>query len=320
MYGNLPSLPALHTFESAARLGSFTAAARELHVTQGAVSHQIRALEDDLGYLLFTRLPRRVELTQEGRLLGEAVTRGLERIAETLRRLEERRGRRWLSVSVSHSFAVRWLVPRLDAFGRLHPEADVRISSTNRMIDPRHEDIDLCIRFGEGGYPGLDSEVLITEDVFPVCSPRLLDDKPLEEPADLRHHTLLHDDVLLDHPQRPSWPRWMAAAGVELPERAGPHFSHTTMTMTAAVAGQGVALGRTCLVVDDIAEGRLVAPLRPSLRCPFSYWLVAPRGGLDRKAVAQFVQWLRAALPQTPSADDESEVPDTGDPSSPPSV
>ncbi len=297
MYSHLPSLPALQTFEAAARLHSFTAAARELHVTQGAVSHQIRALENDLGYLLFTRLPRRVELTQEGRVLSEAVTRGLERISEALRRLEERRGRRWLSVSVSHSFAVRWLVPRLDEFGRQHPEADVRISSSNRMIDPRHEDIDLCIRFGEGGYPGFDSELLITEEVFPVCSPRLVQDKPLREPADLRHHTLLHDDVLLDRPQRPSWDRWLAHAGVELPDRAGPHFSHTNMTMTAAVAGQGVALGRTCLVVDDLREGRLVRPFGPSLPCPFSYWLVAPRGGLSRSAVADFVTWLRVNLP-----------------------
>ncbi len=307
MHGQLPSLPALQTFEAAARLGSFTAAARELHVTQGAVSHQIRALEDDLGYLLFTRLPRRVELTGEGRVLGEAVTRGLEWIADALRRLEERRGRRWLSVSVSHSFAVRWLVPRLDEFGRLHPEADVRISSTNRMTDPRHEDIDLCIRFGEGGYPGLDSEVLINEEVFPVCSPQLLRDRPLRGPEDLRNHTLPHDDVLVDHPERPSWDRWLELAGVRLPDRAGPHFSHTNMTMTAAVAGQGVALGRTCLVVDDIAAGRLVRPFGPSMRCPFSYWLVAPRGGLDRKSVAHFVEWLRANLP---AAADASHIDD----------
>ncbi|MCA9711224.1 MAG: transcriptional regulator GcvA [Myxococcales bacterium] len=300
MYSQLPSLPALQTFEAAARLGSFTAAARELHVTQGAVSHQIRALEDDLGYLLFARLPRRVELTREGRVLGEAVTRGLGQIAEALRVLEQQRGRRWLSVSVSHSFAVRWLVPRLDEFGRLHPEADVRISSTNRMVDPRHEDIDLCIRFGEGGYPGLDSELLVTEDVFPVCSPQLLRDAPLREPADLRHHTLLHDDVLLDHPQRPSWEHWLEAAGVRLPDLAGPHFSHTSMTMTAAAAGQGVALGRTCLAADDLASGRLVCPFGPALRSPFSYWLVAPRGGLDRPSVASFVQWLRASMPTAP--------------------
>ncbi|MEM9458487.1 MAG: transcriptional regulator GcvA [Myxococcota bacterium] len=300
MLSQLPSLPALQTFEAAARLGSFTAAARELHVTQGAVSHQIRALEDHLGYLLFARFPRRVELTREGRVLSEAVTRGLTYIAEALRLLEQQRGRRWLSVSASHSFAVRWLVPRLDEFGRLHPESDVRISSTNRMADPRHEDIDLCIRFGEGGYPGLDSEVLITEEVFPVCSPQRLRDAPLHEPADLRHHPLLHDDVLLDHPQRPSWERWLALAGVELPSLAGPHFSHTSMTMTAAVAGQGVALGRTCLVIDDIAAGRLIRPFGPTMTCPFSYWLVAPRGGLDRKAVAHFVTWLRDNLPDTP--------------------
>lgn len=222
MFNQLPSLPALQTFEAAARLGSFTAAARELHVTQGAVSHQIRALEDGLGYLLFARLPRRVELTREGRMLGEAVTRGLSQIAEMLRLLEQQRGRHWLTVSASHSFAVRWLVPRIDEFARLHPDADVRISSTNRMADPRHEDIDLCIRFGEGGYPGLDSEVLITEEVFPVCSPRLLRDAPLREPADLRHHTLLHDDVLQGHPQRRAGSGGSRPPGWSYPTWPGP--------------------------------------------------------------------------------------------------
>lgn len=297
----LPSLPALQTFEAAARHGSFTAAARELHVTQGAVSHQVRALEESLGYPLFLRRPRRVELTEEGRVLAEAVTRGLTQIADALRRIEMQRERTWLSVSASHSFAVRWLVPRLESFWRLHPDIDVRISSTNRMVDPRHEDIDLCIRYGDGHYPGLDCECLVTEEVFPVCSPRLVEgDPPLREPEDLRHHVLLHDDVLRDHPQRAGWTHWLRLAGIELDPSAsaGPHLSHTSMTMTAAVAGQGVALGRTCLVADDLAEGRLVRPFGPSFPSPFSYWLVARPGGLERKPVAQLVAWLRSEVPR----------------------
>ncbi|MCH9682556.1 MAG: transcriptional regulator GcvA [Deltaproteobacteria bacterium] len=298
MFNQLPSLSALQTFEAAARHGSFTAAARELHVTQGAVSHQIRALEDDLGYRLFTRLARRVELTEEGQILGEAMTRGLGRIAEALRQIETQLGRSWLTVSVSHSFAVRWLVPRLEDYRRLHPQTDVRISSTNRMLDPRREGIDLCIRFGEGDYPGLDSQLLITEDVFPVCSPQLLEGKhPLTSPAALPHHVLLHDDVLIDHPLRASWEHWLELAGVEHDGPRGPHLSHTSMTMTAAVAGQGVALGRTCLVENDLGEGRLVRPFGPSFKSPFSYWLVTRRGGFDRKPVAAFVAWLRASMP-----------------------
>ncbi len=298
MFNTLPSLAALQTFEAAARHASFTAAARELHVTQGAVSHQIRSLERDLGYRLFTRLARRVELTEEGRVLGEAVGRGLQHIAEGLRQIETQLGRSWLTVSVSHSFAVRWLVPRLDDFRQLHPHVDVRISSTNRMLDPRREGIDLCIRYGEGDYPGLDCQCLITEEVFPVCSPGLLEGKgALRSPADLRHHVLLHDEVLLDHPLRVGWEHWLQLAGIEHDGRSGPHLSHTSMTMTAAVAGQGVALGRTCLVADDLAEGRLVRPFEPSFESPFSYWLVARRGGFSPRPVAEFVAWLRASMP-----------------------
>ena len=299
MSTKLPSLSALQTFEAAARHGSFTAASRELHVTQGAVSHQIRALESELGYRLFVRRPRRVELTEEGRVLGEAVTRGLQQIGEALRSIDAQLGRGWLTVSISHSFAVRWLVPRLEDFRQIHPETDVRISSTNRMIDPRREEIDLCIRYGDGNYPGLDRELLINEEVFPVCSPALVDGPvPLRRPEDLRHHVLLHDDVLVDHPRRAAWDHWLALAGLDLDPTAGPHLSHTSMTMTAALAGQGVALGRTCLAADDLEAGRLVRPFGPSFRSPFSYWLVARPGGLRRKQVAEFIAWLRASMPK----------------------
>ncbi len=294
----LPSLTALRTFEAAARHGSFTAAAQELGVTQGAVSQQVRRLEEELGYALFRRLARKVVLTDEGELLAASTTSALETIVHALRRNARHRGSH-LTVSVPASFAMKWLVPRLDLFARERPDIEVRLSATNRMVSPSREGIDLCVRFGPGPYHGLDSEILVTEDILVVCSPHLLGrPPPLRELADLRHHTLLHDVVLEEHPDRMSWPRYLALAGVELDANAGPRFSHSAMVIAAAVAGQGVALARSCLVADDLASRRLVRACGPIVASPFSYWLVAPIGGLKRSRVADLVAWMRRNIGQ----------------------
>lgn len=290
---NQPSLSALRVFEAAARHLSFTLAARELHVTQGAVSHQIRALEADLGYPLFTRLPRQVLLTQEGQLLSRAVGEALGTIEQALARNRRRQGRGWITVSASPSFAMRWLVPRLDDFRSVYPDLDVRIAATDRLVDPRREAIDLCIRYGEGHYPGLSVTPLSTDEVFPVCSPRLAG---LESPADLRHHRLLHDEMFKDHPQRPGWEQWASLAGLDLSGIPTARFSHASMAIEAAIAGQGVALGRSCLVDRDLAEGRLTCPFGPRFRSPFSYWLITPPGGQPLPRVQTLMVWLESAL------------------------
>lgn len=294
---NLPSLSGLRAFEAAARHLSFTRAAEELHVTQGAISHQIRALEEELGYALFNRLPRRVTLTEEGQLLSQALTGALEDISQALVEIRRRHRRGWITVSVSPSFAVKWLVPRLDDFRRRHPELDVRIAATDRLVDPRQEPVDLCVRYGEGRAAGLDIAPLVTDEVFPVCSPRLLQgDPPLRRPADLPHHRLLHDEMFPEHPERPGWSRWASLAGVSLEDAASARFSHASMALEAAAAGQGIALGRSSLVAADLESGRLVRPFGPTFRSPFSYWLVAAPGGFDRPRTRLLIEWLQDAV------------------------
>jgi LysR family glycine cleavage system transcriptional activator len=290
---DLPSLSALRFFEAAARHLSFTRAAVELHVTQGAVSHQIRALESQLGYPLFTRLPRQVLLTEEGQLLSRSVGEALAIIEQAVMRNRRLQTRGWVTVSASPSFAMRWLVPRLDDFRTAHPELDVRIAATDRLVDPRREAVDLCIRYGEGAYPGLAVTPLITDMVFPVCSPRLVG---LTALADLPRHRLLHDQMFPEHPDRPGWQRWAVLAGVDLSGVSSARFSHASMAIEAAIAGQGVALGRSSLVDRDLAEGRLTCPFGPRFRSPFSYWLVTAPGGLQPPRVQALVEWLQAEM------------------------
>lgn len=290
----LPSLTGLRAFEAAARHLSFTLAARELHVTQGAISHQIRALEEELGYPLFDRLPRRVSLTREGEILAETISESFDEIDRILASLRRRQRPGWLTVSSSPSFAVKWLVPRLDAFRKRFPDLDVRIAATDRLVDPHREGVDLCIRYGSGPYPGLDSTLLITDAVFPVCSPALREQ--LTGPQDLPHHRLLHDEMFPEHPRRPDWARWAQLAGVDMDVTGGARFSHASMALAAAAAGQGVALGRSSLVAADIAEGRLCCPFGPRFTSPFSYSLVSAPDGLQRPKVRKLITWLSETI------------------------
>jgi LysR family glycine cleavage system transcriptional activator len=292
----LPSLSGLRAFEAAARQQSFTRAARELHVTQGAISHQIRALERELGLELFVRMHRSIALTPAGQRLARATTDGLTRIADAVAALTPRIEDEVLSVSVSPSFAARWLVPRLARFRRLQPETDVRISANDALIDPEANGIDLCIRYGKGSSPGLVAAPLLADDVSPVCHPSFLEgESALREPADLAQHLLLHDEMLLDDPDRPDWDKWFRAAKLRgIDTGTGPRFSHAALALEAAVAGQGVALGRTSLVTDDIASGRLVRPFDVSFRARISYWLVTPPAPQIRARTQRFREWLLA--------------------------
>lgn len=287
MRRELPSLNALRAFEAAARLLSFTRAADELAVTQAAISHQIKGLEEWLGVLLFQRLPRRLALTEAGRELLGSVRDAFDRIEAAVSHTRRNDGSGPLTVTVVPSFAAKWLVPRLGRFQTAHPDIEVRIAADIRLT--RFDDgVDLAIRAGRGPWPGLVCERLLDEELFPVCSPRLLaGPRPLSAPADLRHHTLLHDDFEHD------WRMWLQAAGVaEVDWRRGPRFSDSSMVVQAAVEGQGVALARSALAQEDLKAGRLVRPFRIDIASDLAYYIVCPPAHAGRHKVRAFRDWL----------------------------
>ena len=257
----LPPLNALRVFEAAGRHLSFTRAADELHVTQAAVSHQIKTLEDWLGIRLFRRLNRALLLTDEGQMLFPPLREALDQMAAAIGWLQVEDASGPLTLSAIPSFASKWLVPRLGRFRRRYPDIDLRLSTTFEKTDFARDDIDIAVRYGSGPWPKLNSVCLMTEEIFPVCSPALLEEgPPLETPSDLNNHTLLHDTVPPNvHVYFPSWATWLEAAGVrDVDPSHGPGFLDASMAVQMAIDGQGVVLGRTALVADDLAAGRLV--------------------------------------------------------------
>jgi LysR family glycine cleavage system transcriptional activator len=294
----LPSLNALRAFEAAARRGSMKAAAAELFVTPGAVSQQIKSLEESLGAPLFRRLKGGLTLTETGAALYPVLRESFESIARALERLKRREQAGPLTVSVLPSFAAKWLVPRLGRFRERHPEIDVRISANVHLADFTREDVDVGIRHGQGEYPGLRSDRLLSVPLYPVCSPRLLNGgHPLREPADLRFHTLLHDDSPRE------WRRWLKLHGVRgVDAERGPVFNDAAMAVEAAVEGQGVAMTRAELAEQDLAEGRLVKPFDLSLPIEAAYYFVSPEAVADWPKVVAFREWLleEVATPRIP--------------------
>ncbi len=295
MGSRLPPLNALRAFEAAGRHLSLTRAAEELHVTPAAVSHQIKSLEDYLGVKLFRRVNRGLLLTDAGQACLPGLRDGFERLAEALEAARLQIANRALNVSVAPSFGAKWLVPRLDHFYAEHPGMDVRVEASTRLVDPLREDIDVCIRYGRGNYPGLRVECLIADEVIPVCSPDLLKgDKALHTPEDLRQQTLLHADLPFKDGY-PDWRMWLAAAGVkDVDVDRGPRFTMASMAVQAAISGQGVALAGRVLVEDDIGEGRLVNPFELRFPVKFAYYLVYPEAIADEPRIAAFVNWLKA--------------------------
>src|SRR5690606_10118629 len=256
MQNKLPPLNALRAFEAGARHLSFTKAAEELHVTQAAVSHQVKALEEHLGYTLFKRMTRKLALTDQGRSLFPVVSEAFLRIAETADNLRSAGESRTLTVSVTPSFGAKWLVYRLPRFWQKHPEIDLRVHHSIQCADLRYDDVDVAIRFGHGGWDGLASEFMLRVDYTPVCSPALLEGKhPIRRPADLRHHTLLHED------DYDGWTQWLAVAGVnDIDPRRGPVMDDATVIMQTVMDGGGVALGKPSMLGRDLAAGTLVMP------------------------------------------------------------
>jgi LysR family glycine cleavage system transcriptional activator len=292
----LAGLAPLRVFEAAARHLSFTRAAGELGLTPAAVSSQIRVLERQVGTPLFWRTSRNMRLTRQGVILIGAVTEALLLIDEAATRVASSSGSRTLTVTTSASFAAKWLVPRLQRFREACPDIDVRIDVSEHLVDLSLDDADVGIRFGNGSYPGMHSERLFGESVFPVCSPTLLHgDNPLRRPADLRNHTLIHLDWQAQFDTWPDWRMWLLAAGVDgVDHTRGVHFSLTALALQAAVDGQGVALGNTSLVGDDLAAGRLVKPFSFALELDpnFAYHIVAPARTADEFITKAFREWV----------------------------
>jgi LysR family glycine cleavage system transcriptional activator len=286
----LPALNALKAFEAAARYESFTRAAEELCVTQGAVSHQVKALEAELGLKLFNRERQRLVITGAGRAYLAVVRDAFDRIANGTERLLQRQKAGALTVSTSPNFAAKWLVHRLGRFVEVHPQIDLRVSASLHHVDFAREDVDLAIRHGDGQTSGLHVTRLCAEELFAVCSPKLLQGRhPLRAPADLARHTLLHVN------DRQDWAKWLQAAGVaDAGATHGPVLNQASMAIDAAIEGQGVALARTALAAWDLIGGRLVRPFPLALPAPFAYWIVCPKATAKLPKIVAFTDWLMA--------------------------
>lgn len=292
MARQIPPLNAVRVFEAAARHLSFTRAAQELNVTQAAVSHQIKALEGHLGFRLFRRTGRALMLTDEAQILFPAVRDSLDALHAAFRLVLDEDGAETtgvLTVTTVPSFATRWLVPRLKQFRAQQPDIDVRLSASMELTDLLTEGIDVGVRYGLGSWPGLQSWWLMEEDVFPVCAPSLLaDGPPLRKPEDLANHTLLQDAGM-------DWRIWLDVAGLTLPNsEKGPGFLDSAHAMHAALDGQGVWLGRSVLVHDELDAGRLVKPFDISIPGAYAYWIVCPKADVNRSKVRLFRDWLLA--------------------------
>ena len=286
----LPSLNGLKAFEAAARHESFTVAANELCVTQGAVSHQVKALEEELGLKLFIREHQRLVLTEAGRFYLETARDALDRLAAGTERLLQRHSAGALTVSTSPNFAAKWLVRRLGRFAETHAGIDLRVSASLQHVDFARDNVDFAIRHGDGHWPGLHVARLCVEHLFPACSPSLLrGPNALRRPEDLHHHSLLHTD------DTSGWTRWFDAAGLKnKAPSSGPIFNQASMSIDAAVDAQGIALGRTALLAGDLLAGRLVCPFGPALVVPYAYWLVCPKANADLPKITVFREWLLA--------------------------
>jgi LysR family glycine cleavage system transcriptional activator len=293
-----PPLADLRAFEAAARHLSFTKAAAELGVTQGAISQRIRKLEELLDLQLFERRTRALVLTNAGQTLATAVADGLSRIAlglEEIGRPPAPRSPKRLTVSVLPDFASKWLLPRLTGFQDKYPEVEVQITAEDRFADFVTDGVDLGIRFGCGENPGLTTLLLMPDVVFPVCSPDLLKEGgSFTTPAELLNCELLHDAAAEHNGSGCDWRHWFEQAGIASGRLEGLRVSPSKLVIESAADGLGIALARAALIGDDLAEGRLVRPLRQSATTVYSYFLVhRPAVKLDCH-VAAFIDWVRA--------------------------
>ena len=286
-----PSFAALRALESAARHLNFTRAAEENNVTQSAISHQIRHLEELWGLKLFDRPSRGLVLTRNGQVLAPLILKFIFDLGTALEALSLDDKRTPLKVDMLQSFSIKWLVPRLGKFHDEHPEIDVWISTHDQLVDFSRGDVEVAIRLGHGDYPELASTLLLQEHVFPVCSPGFLEQYYiLNEPADLLKVPLL---LRLGDPAHPNWEDWFEKANVNdtLPTE-GTRFPDTNMALQAAMEGQGVALARSAHVGDDLKAGDLVRLFDIDYPSGVSYYLVCPEANKNQPKVAAFRKWL----------------------------
>ena len=289
MKRSLPPLNGLRAFEAAARHMSFTDAAEELSVTQAAISHQVRGLEQRLGLKLFVRRNRSLLLSEAGQAYLPAVRSAFDQLNEATEKLLQKDKGGHLTVTTTASFAKKWLVPRLGGFQRANNEIDVRISTGTGLVDFSREDVDIGIRYGRGQWPNLMAERLVAEDVMPVCAPSLLKGpNGLKKPADLKRFTLLHIGNFPD-----DWQVWLTAAGVKgVDASRGVSFDFALAAYQAAMDGLGVALGRNPLVEPDLKAGRLVVPFEFKRSSDFAYYLVYPPEAIRRRKIKAFRDWV----------------------------
>jgi len=291
----LPPLDLLVGFEAAARHLSFTKAGDELYLTQSAVSRQIKELEDQLGVALFQRRHRALALTEAGQQFYAAAAQVIGTMRTATERLRTQAGRRRpLAVTTTHSFAALWLIPRLAGFTREHPGVDVRITADTRVQDLERDGLDVALRHGPSALAGPNAIRLFGEKVFPVCSPKLLKKTPLAKPGDLRNHILLHyDDPDVRHPWL-HWKTWLEVERIADLRPAGTlSFSGYEQIIPAAVAGHGVALGRSPLVQDLLESGELVAPFKSQADPARAYFAIVAKSAATRPEVTAFVEWLK---------------------------
>lgn len=290
-------LNALRSFEVAARQGSLTKAAEELAVTPSAVHYQVKALEEQLGVTLFRREGRNLTLTEAAAASLTSLEAAFDLMTLAYEQLRRFDTRGVLTISVCPAFAAKWLVNRFDGFRAAFPDIEVSISVSDELVDFSSAEVDLAIHYGTGHYPGLSAERLMTDEVFPVCHPSLVEDRqhPLHDPAALSHHVLLHDDSFSDAHGQPNWASWLRAAGAhDVDATRGPRFNSAGLVHDAALAGRGVALGRRSLALDDLAAGRLVRPFTVALPVMKGYWVVCPQELAEHHKVSAFREWLFA--------------------------
>jgi LysR family transcriptional regulator, glycine cleavage system transcriptional activator len=295
---HLPSLQTLRAFAAAGRLKSYSKAAEELGLTHGAVSHRIRELEQRLGVTLFRREGNTMVLTPAGQKLEAQVRQGLSLLEQAFAPTPTRIGKtsRHIVMTSVPSLASTWLLARLGEYRAENPDIDVEVRVSEALNDYKKEGIDLGVRLGLGGWPGLHAEKLFDEALTPICTPAYRDRLGLREPADLKRATLLRN------PWTP-WARWFRAVGLDWPEPTmGPMFDDGTLLLRTALQGDGVALGRQWLAVDEMRAGRLVAPFPLAVRDDFSYWVVWPTGRTTHPEATRFREWLaaRAAAEEAP--------------------
>jgi LysR family glycine cleavage system transcriptional activator len=285
-------------FEASARNLSFKKASEELSVTAAAVSHQVKGLEEFLGLPLFRRMPRGLLLTDTGQLLLSELSEVFQSLDRAMERVIENDSRGTLTLSVAPTFAVMWLIPRLQKFYALHPDLDVRISTGLSLIDFHRDDFDAAIRLGNGQWLGLEAIELFDETVTPMCSPRLLEGPDaIRSPDDLSKHVLLHNHSMDYDPEAPTWETWLEAAGATgVDASRGTHFSLPDHGLQAAIDGAGIVLGWRSLSAKDVAAGRVVEPFDVTLPLGSSFYLVYPEAHSLRPQIVALRDWLKKEL------------------------